>query len=123
MLGLIAVFRSFARIIRRLAADPKSRGLGILAMGLIVGGAVFYRSVEGFGWVDSFYLTVVTLTTVGYGDISPVTTAGKVFTTVYLLIGVGALVAFLTVTARHMVQVHAENHETRTQRKSRRRAS
>jgi hypothetical protein len=42
--------------------------------------------IEGMTLVDSFYFTTVLLTTVGYGDIVPVTDAGKVFTTVYVII-------------------------------------
>ncbi len=103
MFGLIVVFRRFGRVVGAVIKDPESRGLAMVALGLIGGGAVFYRATEGFSWVDSFYFTVVTLTTVGYGDLHPETTAGKVFTTFYLLIGVGVLVAFLTLTARHMV--------------------
>ena len=122
MLGLLVVFRSFGRIIRRIATDPASRGLTVLAAGLIVGGAAFYRAVEGLSWIDSFYFTVVTLTTVGYGDISPTTTLGKVFTTVYLLIGVGVIVSLVTVTARNMLETRDETREVRRSRRARRRS-
>lgn len=103
MVGLIVVFRRFSRALRRAVKDPESRGLALLALGLIGGGTAFYRVVEGFSWVDSLYFTVVTLTTVGYGDLSPDTTLGKVFTVFYLLLGVGVLVAFLALIARHAV--------------------
>ena len=111
MLGLIVVFRRFGRILRRVINDPESRGLAIVALALIAGGTVFYRAVEGFTWVDSLYFTVVTLTTVGYGDVSPDTTVGKVFTVFYLLIGVGVLVAFLALIARHMVREKDDSSE------------
>ncbi len=108
MFGLVVVLRSFGRIVRRLVKDQETRGLAVLAMGLIGGGTLFYRATEGFGWIDSLYFTVVTLTTVGYGDLHPETTVGKVFTVFYLLIGVGVLVAFLTLTARHLVRDREE---------------
>ena len=104
MFGLIVVFQRFGKALRRAVTDPESRGLALLALGLIGGGTLFYRSVEGFSWVDSIYFTVVTLTTVGYGDLSPDTTLGKVFTVFYLLLGVGVLVAFLALIARHSVR-------------------
>lgn len=120
MFGFVLVFKNLGRIVRGIVTDPEARGLGILAIGLIAGGAAFYRSVEGFSWVDSFYLTVVTLTTVGYGDIHPATTTGRVFTIFYLLIGVGVLFSFVTVTARQMVAVREEGLEVKTKRRSRR---
>ena len=46
----------------------------------------------------------MTLTTVGYGDLHPVTAAGKVFTMLYVFVGVGVLVAFVTRLAQAMAR-------------------
>lgn len=56
-------------------------------------GTVFYHTYEGLGWIDSLYFSVITLTTVGYGDFSPTTDGGKIFTIFYVLFGIG-IVAF-----------------------------
>lgn len=79
--------------------DPELRALVVLTGGLLVGGAAFYHRVEGWPWVDAFYFCVVSLTTVGYGDLSPTTTIGKIFTMVYLLIGLGILAGFIGIIA------------------------
>jgi len=107
MIGLAAVFRSFAGTVRQLWRDPRSRGLVVLVAGLIGGGTVFYQRVEGFGWIESLYFTVITLTTVGYGDLAPSTTAGRLFTVFFVLIGVGLLVAFVSEVARTMIDRRA----------------
>ena len=108
MFGLIVLLRRFGRIVRRMMRDQESRGLAVVAVGLIAGGTLFYRLFEDVSWIDSLYFTVVALTTVGFGDLHPVTTVGKVFTVFYLLMGVGVLVAFLALTARHVVDERDE---------------
>lgn len=54
-------------------------------------GVLFYHFTEGLSWIDAIYFCVVTLATVGYGDIVPRTTAGKLFTAVYILSGIGII--------------------------------
>jgi len=52
-------------------------------------GVLFYRFVEDLRWVDAIYFTTVTLTTLGYGEITPQTDIAKLFTSVYAFLGVG----------------------------------
>ncbi len=70
----------------------------LLIFGLLVivwlGGSIFYHLVEGLSVVDSIYFTAITLTTVGYGDFSPQTDAGKIFTAIYAFIGIGIFLGF-----------------------------
>ncbi len=58
-------------------------------------GTVFYHHFEGWSWVDSFYFSVTTLTTVGFGDLHPTTDLTKIFTALYLFFGIGILLGFL----------------------------
>jgi voltage-gated potassium channel len=67
----------------------RARTLLALLIAVIAGGTVFFRAVEGWTWLDSYFFTVVTLSTVGYGDPVPVTVAGKIGTTVFILVGLG----------------------------------
>ncbi len=55
------------------------------------GGMLTYKLSEGLDWLDAAYFTVVTLTTVGYGDIAPVTPAGKAATLVLAPAGLVAV--------------------------------
>ncbi len=63
-------------------------------------GTVFYHFTEKLSWVNAYYFSVVTLATVGYGDITPKTDIGKIFTTVYIFAGVGIITSFFTLTTR-----------------------
>ena len=62
---------------------------------LIAIGTVCYRYLEGWSWIDSFYFTVCTVTTVGYGDLIPSTEVSRLFTAVYALVGVSLALASL----------------------------
>ena len=63
-------------------------------------GTVVYHLVEHFSWLNAYYFSVITLTTVGYGDLTPHTAFGKLFTTFYVLIGVGIITTFITMMIR-----------------------
>ncbi len=58
-------------------------------------GTIFYAQVEGWSLLDSLYFSVITLSTIGYGDISPVTSVGRLFTIFYVIVGVGILLGFI----------------------------
>ncbi|MBI4053162.1 MAG: two pore domain potassium channel family protein [Candidatus Diapherotrites archaeon] len=62
--------------------------LAMAILFLIFVGTAFYNLHEGFTLIDSFYLAVSTLSTVGFGDVHPVTEIGKLFTAFYILFGV-----------------------------------
>ncbi len=62
----------------------------------LVVGVLFYHNIEGLSPIDAVYFTTMTLTTVGYGDFSPHTDAGKLFTAVYAVIGVGVFLGLAT---------------------------
>ncbi len=62
----------------------------ILTLVLIVtGGTIFFHWVEGWSWLDAYFFTVVTLSTVGYGNLVPVTALGKIGTTALIFVGLG----------------------------------
>jgi hypothetical protein len=69
-------------------------GVSLTALAVLCAGATFYHFVEDLKWLDAFYFCTITLTTVGYGDITPHTDLGKLFTMFYVLIGIGIIAAF-----------------------------
>lgn len=63
-------------------------------------GTLGYAAVEGWSLFDSFYMTVITLATIGYGEVHPLSTAGRVFTIVLSLLGLGVVAySFSALTA------------------------
>jgi hypothetical protein len=108
--GFLIVFRRLFRAFRRGLQDPGFRGLLSIAVVLLVVGMLFYRQAEGWTLFQSLYFSVITLATVGYGDFSPATFAGRLFTIFYVLAGVGVIVAFVAEIASQAV---AEARERR----------
>src|SRR5438105_4067381 len=80
----------------RLLASPIRLPVALLAFALAYGTAG-YMVLEGFGFVDAVYMTVTTLTTVGFGEIQPLGTGGRVFTLSVIFIGMVAVFSLLAV--------------------------
>jgi len=55
---------------------------------LIAGGTVGYRFLSGFSWVDALYMTIITATTVGFGEVHPLDNTGKLFTVMLIVFSI-----------------------------------
>ena len=114
------VFKDFVEAVRAQMDDDAFRATLFLFVGLLVAGTVVYSILEGWSPLDSLYFSVVTLATVGYGDLHPTTDLGKAFTIVYILTGVGVLVVFASRVVNTMVDRRSEVvHERREIRRER----
>ena len=69
--------------------------LGIFALITLVIGTLFYHFVENWSYLDALYFSLTTLTTIGYGDLIPTTTFSKVFTIIYIFLGLGIIFSFV----------------------------
>lgn len=85
--------------------DRVYRNLSIATAVTLGIGTIVYHFIEKFGWVDAFYFSVTTLTTVGYGDLCPKTEFGKIFTSIYIMVGIGIIFGFI-----NAVQEHQKKH-------------
>ncbi|HMN27314.1 MAG TPA: potassium channel family protein [Caldilineaceae bacterium] len=106
------VLREFQRALGIAWRDAQFRALGFIMGVLLLIGTIYYHGVEGWSLFDSLYFCVITLATVGYGDFSPHTVAGKAFTIVYVMLGIGVLVALLTRVADALLVARQEAEST-----------
>ena len=92
-------FIMVARSLRAIWDDRASRGILITAALLLAAGTLLFMLIEGFSPIDSFYFSFITLSTIGYGDLSPSTDLGKIVTVVYGIAGLGVIAALVSAIA------------------------
>jgi len=71
---------------------------------LLTAGTLGYTLIEGWSPVDGFYMTLITLTTIGFKEAHPLSTTGKVFTIVLILFGVGTAAALWSSATRFITE-------------------
>ena len=92
--------------------DNKLYGILILFGVVFLIGAIFYHTVEDLSIVESIYFTAMTLTTVGYGDISPSSDVSRLFTAAYAFIGVGLFLGVAAIAfSSTLHKFHRHNQE------------
>lgn len=70
-----------------------SRPIMMYAVAVVVAGTLAYHYLEGWSYPDSLYFVIITLTTIGYGDLTPTTALSRLLTVFYALNGVAMLFA------------------------------
>ena len=88
-------------IILSFLQDKEYRQLLGITLIILAIGTINYHYLEGWSWIDALYFSIITLTTIGYGDFSPQTTAGKLFTIAYIILGIGIILGFINTVFQH----------------------
>ncbi len=113
---MISFFLSFYRfmkiLIKGLKEDEEFRALFIFIVFLLIGAILFYTKIEHWSVIDALYFSVMTMSTVGYGDLVPSTNISKIFTIIYTFLSISTFVAF---TAK-LLKLIFENKKIRTQK-------
>ncbi len=76
---------------------------------VIAAGTAGYSVLEGWSFFDALYMTVITLTTVGYEEVHSLSKAGRVFTVILILFGLGAMLYTLNFAARIIIEGELKN--------------
>ena len=75
----------------------------VVAPSVALSGVVGYRLVEGYTWLEASYMTAITLSTVGYREVRPLSPAGQIFTMTLLAGGLGVVLYTAMAVAEKMV--------------------
>ena len=78
---------------------------------ILATGTTFYTVVEDWSVIEALYFTVITLTTIGYGDLHPTTELSRVFTIFFVLAGVSTLLGFLNFILGRTVKEQVERRQ------------
>jgi len=94
----------FVKAVWRGFRDAETEAL-ILLLAIVLGiGTLFYNQIEHWNLLDSLYFTVITLTTVGYGDLAPKTDIGKMFTIGYVFAGLILILGFINSIVKQTIE-------------------
>ncbi|PLX25565.1 MAG: potassium channel protein [Ignavibacteria bacterium] len=79
----------------------------VLALSLLIGlvaiGTTGYMFIEGYGFIDALYMAVITLGTVGYREVEPLSDPGKVFTIFLIIAGIGSVAYGVTQAVEYVI--------------------
>jgi len=68
-----------------------------------------YMIIENYNFIDAFYMTVISITTVGYKEVNPLSNSGRIFTSFVLLINIGLFFYGVTQIAAHIIEGEFRN--------------
>ena len=120
VLHFLLALRGFTRAIVAVWRDPETKALPVVAGALILTGTLFYWRFEDWTIIEALYFSVVTLTTVGYGDLHATSAGTQIFTIFYILTGIGVFVALLASVAQQYIAQKAERPSARERLSARR---
>ena len=104
---------SLHKDITPLGSNKAVRGLGILLLILFIG-TLGFMYIEKWDFLDSLYMTVITITTVGFKEVREISDGGRIFTIFIILFGMGIIAYILGTVAQMMVDVQVRSIIGRT---------
>lgn len=95
--------------------------LSIVIITLCIGTIGYYILwLDNNGTVlDALYMTVITIATIGFGEVKPLSSAGRIFTIVITFIGMGGLIYLLTTLMEYLVQIQLSDTKEQKRMKTR----
>src|SRR6201997_4770414 len=84
---------------------------------IVIVGTVGFVEIEGYPWFDAFYMTITTITTVGYQELRPLSHSGRIFNSFLILFGVSAMFLALGAMTQTIVELEVQDRYGRRRKK------
>lgn len=95
--------------------DEEFRILLYMLLILLGSATFFYTSIEHWSVVDSLYFSVMTMSTIGYGDLAPTTDISKLFTVIFAVLSIGVFAAVVSKIVAITLERKKQRHKNRNQ--------
>ncbi|MGB3851363.1 MAG: potassium channel protein [Tunicatimonas sp.] len=90
-------------LLRRVTLNRLVIGMGVLVISMVIG-EVGFMMVEEYSPVEAFYMTVITLSTVGFSEVKPLSDAGRLFTSFYIIFNLGIFAYAISLLTAFIVE-------------------
>ena len=90
-------------------ALPNLRIIFLALIALVLIGIAGFHYLEGWTWFDGFYMVLTTITTIGYGELHPLTRGGRFFNSFIIIAGVGLLLMLTGGAAQALLEFELES--------------
>jgi voltage-gated potassium channel len=84
--------------------------IGVAILGTLIAGAIGFMTIAGYPAFDAFYMTLITISTVGYQELHPLTRAGRIFNSFLIAIGVSVLFFAIAMVAQTVIELELNQY-------------
>ncbi|MFH1117606.1 MAG: potassium channel protein [Pseudomonadota bacterium] len=82
---------------------------------VVIGGTLGYGTLEGWSWFDALYMTIITITSIGFGEVHELSQAGRAFTILVIIVGFGVVAYSAVTVSRLLIEGEVEKILSRRQ--------
>ena len=91
--------------------------IAILLCIILLVGTTGFVLIEGYSWFDGFYMTLTTITTIGYQELRPLSHAGRVFNSFLIIVGVSALFVSVGAMTQTIIELELQDRYGKRRKK------
>ena len=86
--------------------ERQLKKIPLLLIGAVAFGVIGYMLIEGWSFIDALYMTITTISTVGYDEVKELTPLGRLFTIALIILGVGVFFFIITIIGEYIIAGH-----------------